>query len=125
MDGLLGLEITALDDCEARGAFAVENAVRQRWGLVHGGAYAALAELLASEGTNCGVWANGDIGVGLANHTSFLRPVSSGRVTAIARRRHRGRTTWLWDVEMFDQLQRQCAISRVTIAIRPREPRPK
>jgi 1,4-dihydroxy-2-naphthoyl-CoA hydrolase len=41
-------------------------------------------------------------------------------VNASARARHRGRTTWLWDVEMADDEGRVCALSRVTIAVRPR-----
>ena len=58
--------------------------------------------------------------VGQSNHTSFLRPMSEGTIHAVARRRHRGRTTWIWDVEMTDDEGRLCALSRVTIAVRER-----
>jgi acyl-coenzyme A thioesterase PaaI-like protein len=40
-------------------------------------------------------------------------------VTATARRRHGGRTTWVWDVELADDEGRVCALSRMTIAVRP------
>ena len=33
--------------------------------------------------------------------------------------RHRGRTTWVWDVEFTDDDGRVCALSRVTLAVRP------
>ena len=90
------------------------------WGLVHGGVYAALAEMLASEATVKAVHADGSIAVGLSNHTSFLRPVTGGTVHAEARRLHRGRSTWLWEVYLKDDAGRLCAVSRVTLAIRPR-----
>nr|MDQ3356090.1 PaaI family thioesterase [Actinomycetota bacterium] len=57
---------------------------------------------------------------GLSNHTSFLRPVTTGSVHAEARRRHRGRTTWLWEADFSDDEGRLCALARVTIAVRPR-----
>ena len=57
--------------------------------------------------------------MGLSNNTSFLRPVQTGStVHADARALHRGRTTWLWDVEMRDDAGKLCATSRVTIAVR-------
>ena len=58
--------------------------------------------------------------MGQANDTTFLRPTSEGHITANARTRHRGRTTWVWDVEMSDDEGRVCALSRMTIAVRPR-----
>ena len=115
----LGLEITEGDAELARGRFRVTDAVRQPFGIVHGGAYAALAETLASAATYAAVQADGDVAVGLSNHTSFLRPVAEGFVHGEARRRHRGRTAWVWEVEFTDDAGRLCAISRVTLAVRP------
>jgi uncharacterized protein (TIGR00369 family) len=57
--------------------------------------------------------------MGLSNSTSFLRPIGAGNIHALATRRHRGRTTWVWDVDMSDDEGRLCATSRVTIAVRP------
>ena len=48
--------------------------------------------------------------MGQSNHTSFLRPVTEGTVHAEARRRHRGRTTWVWEVDFTDDQGRLCAI---------------
>jgi len=90
----------------------------QPFGLVHGGVYATMAESLASRATYEAVAADGKIAVGLANQTSFMRPILSGHVNAEARRRHRGSTTWIWDVEMTDDEGRLCALSRMTIAVR-------
>jgi 1,4-dihydroxy-2-naphthoyl-CoA hydrolase len=56
----------------------------------------------------------------MANSTTFLRPISKGHVNALARARQRGRTTWVWDVELTDDEDRPCALVRMTIAVRPR-----
>ena len=42
------------------------------------------------------VWPDGMIAMGQSNHTSFLRPVSEGTVHGEARRKHRGKTSWVW-----------------------------
>jgi uncharacterized protein (TIGR00369 family) len=102
----------------ARGRFAVTDAVRQPLGLVHGGVFSALAESLASAATHMAVYGDGHLAVGMSNHTSFLRPITEGTVHGEARRRHRGRTTWIWDVEITDDQGRLCAMSRVTMAVR-------
>ena len=41
------------------------------------------------------------------------------RCTPRARPIHRGRTTWVWDVDFTDDEGRLCAVSRVTLAVRP------
>jgi 1,4-dihydroxy-2-naphthoyl-CoA hydrolase len=125
LDGRLGFRIDELGPDRARGSVQVTNVVRQRFGLVHGGTYAAFAEMLASEATVAEVYPSGLIGVGLSNESKFLRPVTSGSITATATCLHRGRTTWVWDVEFTDERGRKCAASRVTIAVRERrEDRP-
>ncbi len=63
---------------------------------------------------------DGDIAMGQSNFTSFMRPVSEGTVHAEARCRHRGRTTWVWEVDFTDDQGRRCASTRVTMAVRPR-----
>ena len=90
------------------------------WGLLHGGVYMALSEMLASEATIASVHDDGMIAVGLSNHTSFLRPVTEGVIHAEAQRLHGGKTTWLWEVFLKDDDDELCADSRVTLAVRPR-----
>jgi 1,4-dihydroxy-2-naphthoyl-CoA hydrolase len=119
LNDALGMDVGEFDEQRITGSFEVTDRVRQPFGIVHGGAYASLAETLASVATYFAVQANGDIAVGQNNDTSFLRPVSEGRVHAVGTRRHRGRTSWIWDVEFTDDQDRVCAISRITIAVRP------
>jgi uncharacterized protein (TIGR00369 family) len=96
-----------------------DQPVLQPMGIVHGGAYATMAEGMASEATFRAVYPEGNIAVGMSNSTSFLRPITQGTIHAEGRRRHRGRTTWIWDVDFSDDEGRLCALTRVTIAVRP------
>jgi 1,4-dihydroxy-2-naphthoyl-CoA hydrolase len=114
-----GLEIDEATDELVRGHVPVREHVLQPIGLVHGGVHASIAEALASVGTNVGVVPDGSIGLGMSNNSTFLRPISEGTIHASARRVHRGRTTWVWDVELTDDAGRLCAVSRVTVAVRP------
>jgi 1,4-dihydroxy-2-naphthoyl-CoA hydrolase len=114
-----GLEILEASDELVRGRVPVREHVTQPTGLVHGGVHAAIAEALASLGTNHGVAPEGNVALGMSNSCSFLRPIAGGTIEATARRRHRGSTTWLWDVEMRDDQGRLCAVGRVTVAVRP------
>jgi 1,4-dihydroxy-2-naphthoyl-CoA hydrolase len=62
----------------------------------------------------------GKVAMGSSNHTSFLRPVSEGTVTANARAIHAGRTSWVWEVDFETEEGKRCAVTRVTLAVRPR-----
>jgi uncharacterized protein (TIGR00369 family) len=115
----LGIELLDASPESARARFEVEDRVRQPFGLVHGGAYSATAESLVSAATHFTVAETGSYAVGQSNHTTFLRPVTEGTVHAEAKVLHRGRTTWVWDVEFTDDGGRVCAIARVTMAVRP------
>jgi len=119
LDEVLGFELleTTPERCRAR--FAVEGRVQQPMGLVHGGAYAALAETLVSWTTALAVSESGDLAMGQSNHSTFLRPVTNGHVHAEGTPRHRGRTSWVWDVDFTDDEGNLCAISRVVLAVRP------
>ena len=85
-----GLELVEYTDELVRGRVRVREELTQPLGLVHGGVHAAIAEGLASLGTNHGVAADGMVGLGMSNESSFLRPVGRGRPRDRARRRHRG-----------------------------------
>jgi|tagenome__1003787_1003787.scaffolds.fasta_scaffold20248067_2 1,4-dihydroxy-2-naphthoyl-CoA hydrolase len=122
-DGLYGLELEHASPEGVRGHVRIDERHLQPFGLVHGGVYAAMAESMASYGTAMGVGATSPDGdkfvAGLSNHTSFVRPAFGGdTVSAVATPRHRGSTTWVWEVECSDGQGRLCALIRVTIAVR-------
>ncbi len=123
-DATVGFVIDDSDEIgRCAGHLPVAPRVCQPMGIVHGGVYAAIAETLASHGTARGVLADGKVPLGMSNNTSFLRPVSEGSVRGVGVAVHRGRTTWVWDIEMRDDLDRLCAVSRVTIAVRDQGPK--
>ncbi|MGO8906276.1 MAG: PaaI family thioesterase [Solirubrobacteraceae bacterium] len=116
---LYGLEMIEVSDTEARARVPVRDELKQGFGLLHGGVYASLAESVTSLVTAMAVVPEGNIAMGLSNCTNFIRPITGGEVRALATRLHRGRTTWVWDVRMSDDADRTCALTRMTIAVRP------
>jgi 1,4-dihydroxy-2-naphthoyl-CoA hydrolase len=117
-DGLYGLEFDHAGADEVRAHVAIDARHLQPAGLVHGGVYAAMAESMASIGTWIGAGTDKFV-AGLSNHTSFLRPVFDGdTITAVAIPRHRGRSTWVWEVDVTTSAGKPCALVRVTIAVR-------
>jgi uncharacterized protein (TIGR00369 family) len=121
-DRLYGLRLTEVSDTEVVAHADVREEIKQPMGLVHGGVYASMAESMASLATALAVAENGDMAMGQSNSTSFLRPITQGTIHATATRLHRGRTTWVWDVRFSDAEDRTCAITRMTIAVRPLPP---
>jgi 1,4-dihydroxy-2-naphthoyl-CoA hydrolase len=119
LDDVLGFELLEADPERCRARFAAEKRVQQPLGLVHGGAYAALAESMVSATTHTAVMGDGNFAVGQSNATNFFRPATEGFVHAEGIPIHRGRTSWVWDVRFTDDDDRLCAVSRVTIAVRP------
>jgi 1,4-dihydroxy-2-naphthoyl-CoA hydrolase len=118
MDGTIGTEVLEVTDAFIRGRIAVTDRVRQPYGIVHGGAMAALAESLTSMATAQGVVSEGKIAMGQEISASFMRPISEGHVNALCRVRRKGRTAWNWEVEITDDADRLCALLRATIAVR-------
>ncbi|MBJ7518581.1 MAG: PaaI family thioesterase [Solirubrobacteraceae bacterium] len=119
-DALYGLEVLEHSDERVVARVAIRDQIKQPMGLVHGGLYASMAESMTSMATAAAVMPAGNAAMGLANSTSFLRPITSGDyVHATATRRHKGRTTWVWDVDVTDDEGRLCATTRMTIAVRP------
>ena len=115
---LYGIELVEYSDDEVRARVPVHEGLMQPLGIVHGGVFASMAETMASAWT---WWANRDQGkwvAGLSNSTSFVRPITQGSINGVARPRHRGRTTWVWDVEIHDDQERLCALTRMTVAVR-------
>ena len=101
---LIDLEIDSATEDEVRGRVPVTDALKQPLGLVHGGVYAVIADALTA----------GD-GRVITNQTSFLRPATEGMLHAVARRRHGGRTTAVWEVDVSDDAGRLCAVVRTTV----------
>jgi 1,4-dihydroxy-2-naphthoyl-CoA hydrolase len=116
----IGVEWIDLDPDSARARIKVEARHLQPNGVVHGGVYASLAESISSASTYGAVRDDGMVALGQANNATFLRPIADGHVNASARPRQRGRSIWIWDIELSDDDGNTCALVRTTIAVRPR-----
>ncbi len=115
----IGIEYVETTPDEIRARVPVAAHLLQPVGLVHGGVYAAIAESVCSAATWLAVHERGMVAMGQSNAATFLRPITEGHVNAVARPRHRGRSTWVWDVEIADDDGRLCALVRMTVAVRP------
>jgi len=116
---LIRLEYLETGPEEIRARVPVSRDILQPAGLVHGGVYASMAESICSAATWLAVRGDGMAAMGQSNNGTFLRPITRGHVNAAAKPRHRGRTTWVWDVEITDDEGRTCALVRMTVAVRP------
>ena len=116
---LVGIEHLEPEGDAVRARIPVVDEIKQPTGLVHGGVYAVVAESICSGATWAAVRDQGMAAMGQSNASTFLRPIIEGHVNALARPRHRGRTTWVWDVEITDDDDRLCALVRMTVAVRP------
>ncbi len=117
-DSLYGLELIECTETMVRARVGVRDELRQADGSVHGGVYAAIADGLATQGTDAAVSGHGKLAIALANHTRVLHPITAGAMHATGIRRHRGRTTWVWEVDIADDDGRVCVAARVTVAVR-------
>jgi uncharacterized protein (TIGR00369 family) len=118
LDALLGLELGGVGEEEVTATVRVRDELRQPAGLIHGGVLASIAESICVTATWDAVQGDGRTAEGLTNQASFLRPLTAGTIHARARRRHRGRTTWVWEVDVTDDDGRLCTLVRMTVAVR-------
>lgn len=90
----------------------------QPYGLLHGGASAALAETLGSFGSHFIVADQGGLAVGIELNINHLRSVKTGKVTGKATIIQQGRSTHVWSIEITDESGTLIAVSRLTVLIK-------
>lgn len=113
----IGIEVSTLRDDLVIATMPVNENTRQPFGILHGGASAALAETVASLGAYMNVDPDTQAAVGVelnANHISAKR---DGIVTATATPVQRGRTIHVWDIRIEDENKKLVCVSRCTLAI--------
>jgi uncharacterized protein (TIGR00369 family) len=93
----------------------------QPYGLLHGGATAALCETVASFGTAVAVGLE-KLVTGVELNVNHIRGVRTGFVTATGIPLHVGRTTAVWDMRVHDDEARLVAVGRLTLVIRDPPP---
>ncbi len=117
MADAIGIEITTLTKEKVVATMPVDDRTKQPFGLLHGGASAALAETVASLGAYMNVDQDTQAAVGVELNANHLRGKTSGTVTATATPVHRGRTIQVWEIRIEDEDARLVCVSRCTLAI--------
>lgn len=117
--GLLDIRFEAFDDESITASMVVDSRTHQPYGLLHGGASVVLAESLGSTASYLCIDTSRFYCVGLEVNANHLRGLRSGRVTAVARPVHLGRSTHVWDIRLSGDDGKPSCISRLTMAIVP------
>ncbi|MAR01891.1 MAG: esterase [Oceanospirillaceae bacterium] len=115
----LGIEITEIGDDWVKGTMPAEPRTFQPMGLVHGGANVLFAETLGSMAANMCIDNRVEYAVGQEVNANHLRGVRSGVLTGIANIVHKGRTSQVWEIRIYNDEEKLSCISRLTMAIIP------
>jgi 1,4-dihydroxy-2-naphthoyl-CoA hydrolase len=116
---LLDIRFESFDDESLTASMVVDARTHQPFGLLHGGASVVLAESIGSMAAYLCVDTSKYYCVGLEVNANHLRGVRSGRVTAVARAVHIGRSTQVWDIRLSNEEGKVTCISRLTMAVVP------
>jgi 1,4-dihydroxy-2-naphthoyl-CoA hydrolase len=117
--GHIGIEFTAIGDDWLAATMPVDARTRQPFGLLHGGASAALAETIGSVGAMLCLDRSQFVGVGQSLTANHLRGVKDGTVTGTGRPVHRGRRSQVWEIEVRDANAALVCLSVLTVAVVP------
>ncbi len=112
----LGIEFTNVGPDSITARVPVDARTRQPYGLLHGGVSVVLAETLGSCGAAYAA-PDGHRAVGLDINANHLRGATSGWVTGTARPVHIGRSTQVWQIDLFNDAGEQTCASRITMAV--------
>ncbi|MET7701293.1 PaaI family thioesterase [Streptomyces sp. NPDC005485] len=93
-----GLRFTEVTGTRVRGEIQLGPEHHTPWGVVHGGVYTTAVESAATVGASAAVADRGEVAVGVANSTDFLRPITTGTVHVLAEAIQQGRSQQLWQV---------------------------
>lgn len=124
MGAHLGMEFTEIGDNFLKARMPVDDRTRQPYGLLHGGASAALAETLGSVASAFVIDRTKYICVGLEINANHVRGIREGYVYGTASPLHIGKTTHVWDIRIADQRGKLVCVSRLTVAVLKRQEQP-
>ena len=116
----LGIVFTALGDDYLEATMPVDNRTHQPYGLLHGGASAALAETLGSVGSALVVDHSAFYTLGIEINANHIKAARNGLVTGRATPVHLGKTLHVWNIHIHDAAQQLICVSRLTVLIKKR-----
>ena len=117
MGETLDIRVVELTQEKVVATMPVDHRTHQPYGLLHGGASVALAETVASIGGMFLAAETGKWVMGQEINANHIRPVKSGRVTAIGIPLHQGKSSQIWDIKIYDEDKKLVCVSRCTLAV--------
>ncbi|MCL9684926.1 hotdog fold thioesterase [Legionella maioricensis] len=113
----LGIQFTEVGEDFLSATMPVNDRTKQPIGILHGGANMALAETVASMAANAVIDPNQFYCVGLEINANHIRSVREGLVRAVTSPIHLGRTTQIWQIDIFNEAGKKTCISRMTASV--------
>ncbi len=113
----LDIKFIAVGDDSLTATMPANARTKQPLGIVHGGANVVLAETIASTAANAVIDLEKFYCVGLEINANHIRSVRDGLITGIARPIHIGRTTQVWQIDLYNEAGKQTCVSRMTASV--------
>ena len=110
----LHIEFTEVGDDAITAKMPVNAGVHQPYGILHGGATAALAETVGSCASALFVDTKTQIVKGIELSINHLKSKKDGVVFGIAKPIHKGKTTHLWEIKIVDENENLISICKLT-----------
>jgi len=121
MTSTIGIVITDIGDDFICGKMLVDERTTQPFGLLHGGASAALAETLGSIGGGIKVYSNNETVVGIEINANHLKSARDGWVYGKATPIRIGKKIQVWNIEITNDSNDIICVSRLTLAVIPKK----
>jgi 1,4-dihydroxy-2-naphthoyl-CoA hydrolase len=117
----IGIEFTEIGKDFLKARMPVDYRTKQPYGLLHGGASCVLAETIGSLASALVVDHTRFACVGLDINANHVRSAREGWVTGVTTPLHLGANTHVWDIKIYDEINKLICISRLTVAIVPKK----
>jgi 1,4-dihydroxy-2-naphthoyl-CoA hydrolase len=114
---VIDIQFIEVGDNFLKASMPVDHRTHQPYGLLHGGASAALAETVGSVASSLCIDREQQICVGMEINCNHIRGVRTGLVYATASPFHLGATSHVWDIRITDGAGRLVCVSRLTVAV--------
>jgi 1,4-dihydroxy-2-naphthoyl-CoA hydrolase len=118
LSDLLSIKFTAFDENSIEATMPVNKEHKQPFGILHGGATAALAETIASVASYLSTPGDNPRAVGIELNINHLSRATEGLVKAICKPVKIGRKIHVWNVDIIDQNEQQISVSRLTTMVK-------
>ena len=110
----LHIDFTEVGNDFVTAKMPVNSRVYQPYGILHGGATAALAETVGSVASTLFVDTKKYMIKGIELSINHLKSKKQGTVFATAKAIHKGRTTHLWEIKIVDEEDNLISICKLT-----------